>query len=69
LCAITLCRPAQLVIVDGVHREIVEWRCDAGEIVIERGKGGTTPQRFPAGSIVRFEWTEQNVVYAKDGCP
>ena len=68
LAGIALCRPAQLVITDGVHREIVEWRHDNGEIVIERAKGGTVPQRFPQGAIVRFEWTEDNVLNAMQGC-
>ena len=68
LCSLTLCRPAQLVINDGVHREIVEWRCDAGEVILERGKGGTVPQRFPAGAVIRFEWTEANVTNAMQGC-
>lgn len=68
LCAISTCRPAQLVLTDGIHREVVEWRCDNGEIVLTRAVAGSTPQRFPQGALIRFEWTEDNVLNAMQGC-
>lgn len=68
LCGVTLCRPAQLVLYDGYHKEVIEFSCTANGIEITRGLAGTDPQRFPRGTEVRFEWTEANVTNAMNGC-
>ena len=65
----TMCKQPQLVIDDGVYREIVEWRYEGGKIMLtERAVGGEGPYRFPRGAEVRFEWTSDNVVRAQEGC-
>lgn len=69
LCSLVLCRPVQLAIDDGVHHELVEFSaCQSGAVVVTRGVGGTTPQRFPAGSRVMFVWSPDNVTAAVEGC-
>jgi len=69
LCSMVLCRPVQLAIDDGVHHELVEFAaCASGSVVVTRGVGGTTPQRFPSGSRVMFVWSPDNVVAAVEGC-
>lgn len=69
LSSLTLCRPAQLVITDGVNREVVEWEVVNGQLIVNRAQGGTEQHKFPAGSELRFEWTAQNVTYEVQGCP
>lgn len=70
LCAIVLCCPVQLVLDDGVNREVVEFSgCVDGAVVVERGVAGTKPTRFPAGTTLRFEWTASNIQHECEGCP
>lgn len=69
LCAIVLCKPVELVISDGVSREIVKFSgCTAGAPMIERGQAGTTQAKFPKGSSITFYWTQANTVHAMEGC-
>ena len=69
LCAITLCRPVQLVIFDGVKSETVEFAgCVGGEPVVTRAASSGSAQRFPVGSTVTFMWTTANVAAACEGC-
>lgn len=68
LCGLVLCKPAQLVIDDGINSEVIEWRCVGNAIEIERAVDGNGPFRFPRGAEVRFDWTEANVVRAMEGC-
>jgi hypothetical protein len=70
LCAVTLCRPVQLVLDDGVQRETVEFSgCTAGVPTVRRGVAGTVALSFPKGSTLKFVWTEANVLAASEGCP
>lgn len=65
LCGVTLCAPVQLVISDGVRTEIVEFTaCDGETVTVERAMAGTSQYRFPPGSTVKFEWTQDNVARA-----
>lgn len=68
LCSLTLCKPAQLVIDDGIRQEVIEWRCVSGQIEIDRAADGKGPYRFPRGAEVYFDWTEENVRRAMEGC-
>jgi hypothetical protein len=68
LCGLTLCKPAQLVIDDGINQEIIEWRCTGGQVEITRAVTGVGPFKFPRGADVYFDWTEANVVNAMTGC-
>lgn len=70
LCAMTLCRPVELILDDGVNHEIVLFSGCTGETLeIQRGMGGTTAKRFPVGTTLRFGWTQANVLAAQEGCP
>lgn len=70
LCEVSLCRPVELVIDDGVNHEIVLFKgCNYGAIVVNRGRANTTPKRFPVGAKVKFAWTPYNIQAAKLGCP
>ncbi|PZO72265.1 MAG: hypothetical protein DI640_12890 [Sphingomonas taxi] len=65
LCTSVLCRQPELVINDGITREIVTFLgCSEGKLMIER-TGTTTIQQ---GAIIRFEWTVENVRNAMEGC-
>jgi hypothetical protein len=69
LCAIVLCKPVELVISDGVNREIVEFSgCAGGIPALSRAKAGTAQAKFPKGSSVSFYWTQANTVRAMGGC-
>lgn len=47
-----------LVINDGTGAEIVKATAFGNEVKIERGKDGTIAKAFPAGSCVKWEFTE-----------
>lgn len=69
LCGVTLCRPVQLQISDGVNIEYVQFAgCVSGIANVLRGQNNTTPRRFPVGSTVVFTWTAFNVTAATEGC-
>ena len=61
-----LCKAPQLVITDGVTREVLQLisATSAQELAVERS--GATP--IQAGSIIRFEWTPGNIALAVEGC-
>lgn len=66
LCGATLCVAPELVISDGVTREIVKFQgCADGKLLIERSQAAT----IQAGAIIRFEWTAGNTRIACEGCP
>jgi hypothetical protein len=67
LCAITLCKPVQLVISDGINSEVVTFSgCTSGTPTVVRGN----PQyKFPRNATIKFEWTMANAVSAQTGCP
>lgn len=70
LCGATLCRPVELVLDDGVQREVVLFEgCVGGAVVVKRGLYGAPPAVFPRGSQLRFVWTPANVQAACEGCP
>lgn len=56
-----------LVINDGTGAEIVKVSAFGNEVKIERGKDGTTAKTFPAGSCVKWEFTES--AFKDIGCP
>jgi hypothetical protein len=69
LCAVTLCRPVQLLIGDGVKTETVSFAgCAGGVATVTRGVAGSSPARFPVGARVAFSWTDANVAAASEGC-
>lgn len=73
LCALDLCKPVQLLISDGVHEELVEFeKCEehggVKQPVVKRGMGDTQPYRFPRGALVKFVWSTDNVLRAREGC-
>lgn len=69
LCAVTLCRPVQLVIGDGVRTETVSFAgCTGNLATVTRGVAGSVPARFPVGTTVAFSWTNANVTAASEGC-
>lgn len=71
LCALSLCKPVQLMVYDNVRSELVEFSGCVGSnhnVVVQRGMGDTTPQRFPRGAKVKFVWSTDNVLRAKEGC-
>lgn len=72
LCAklVGVCRPVELVIDDGVNREVVLVSgCTSGIPNIQRAQGTSRQHRFPAGTTIRFEWTMANVAAMAAGCP
>lgn len=56
-----------LVINDGTGAEIVKAYAFGNEVKIERGKDGTEPKTFPAGSCVKWEFTQS--AFNDLGCP
>ena len=66
LCDTVLCRQPQLVITDGVTREVVTFVGCIGENRLELERSGANT--IQAGAIIRFEWTPDNVVAAAEGC-
>lgn len=69
LCAITLCKPVELVLDDGVNTELVSFSgCVSGAVVVQRGVSGTTQKKFPKGTSVYFRWTNNNVANVLAGC-
>lgn len=66
LCGAVLCRQPELVITDGITREVVTFQgCVDGKLQIGRGGANT----IQAGAIIRFEWTAANTQAACEGCP
>ncbi|THA12427.1 hypothetical protein [Rodentibacter pneumotropicus] len=56
-----------LVINDGTGAEIVKAIAFGNQVKIERGKDGTESKTFPAGSCVKWEFTES--AFNDLGCP
>lgn len=56
-----------LVINDGTGAEIVKTYAFGNEVKIERAKDGTTAKTFPAGSCVKWEFTQSG--FNDLGCP
>jgi hypothetical protein len=64
-----LCRPVELKLCDGVRVEAVRFTgCTAGVPQFLRGVDGTGPFRFPKGAVLTFDWTENNIAAACEGC-
>lgn len=70
LCAMVLCRAVELRLCDGVRVETVRFNgCTAdGEPEFVRAIDGEGPYRFPKGSTLTFDWTENNITAACEGC-
>lgn len=66
LATATLCKQPQLVVTDGVTREVITFIGTAAENQLSVERSGATP--IQAGAIVRFEWTPENVALAAEGC-
>lgn len=65
LCAIPVPEPVQFVLDDGINQEVVLYTGPtAGRVVVTRAQAGTQARRFPAGTVLRFAWTEFNVAAA-----
>lgn len=56
-----------LVINDGTGAEIVKVIAFGEQVKIERGKDGTEPKTFPAGTCVKWEFTQ--AAFNDLGCP
>lgn len=63
---VTLCKKPQLVIMDGVTREIVQYVGYTADNIMQIVRSGTAP--IQSGAIIRFEWTPDNVTTAVEGC-
>lgn len=67
LCAISLCKPAEIEVNDGYNSELVTFTgCTAGAVLVTRG---SPRYKFPKGSVVRFVWSTANVQAACSPCP
>lgn len=67
LCSVTLCRPVELQLSDGVATELVMFEgCVSGVPQFRRG----SPQfKFPRGASLSFVWSTHNVTGAMSPCP
>lgn len=69
MCAMVLCRSVEMKICDGVRFETVRFLgCDAGVPQFTRGIDGDGAFRFPKGAVLTFDWTENNITAAVEGC-